>query len=227
MKMPDSVKHSKKVVINENNTVLTKADVPLIQNTKIEKSDSSDNISTIFPSTMSTVSGNTGDLNSEEWRIFNSKPHEYERLKYSVSYTYDYEEVGEESELEEIIEDEDFSFLMCDRKENEDREDYLSDYDFMQNPLGSYSNNNNVDINPPKDKLDEKNVSQILEKSFMSKLMDGQSKTEEMMITMFNYQANVFPEYRLHSLRASAYVDKTLKNDPIKLYMAIKMNLNI
>lgn len=217
IEIPDYVKQNKKVVINENNLDLTKTDVPHIQNTKPEKSDSSDDNSTIFPSMMSTVSGMTGDYNSEDWRIFNSKPHEHERLKYSVSYTYDFEEVDEESFEEEIIEDEDFSFLMCDRKGNEDREDYLSEYDFMQNSLESHSNNNVGNVNPSKGKLNEKNTSKIIKKLFMTKLMDDQSKIEEMMIIMFNYQANTFPEYRLHSFRTSVHDDEILKNNPNKL----------
>ncbi|VVC40502.1 Hypothetical protein CINCED_3A016764 [Cinara cedri] len=124
-------------------------------------------------------------------------------FKSSVSFKYEYDAVEEESDVEEAIEDEDFSFLIdYDQVKIEDCENFITNLnsrefeDLFESRLDIDVHN---DQSMDKLNINEKS-SQMIEKSSMAKIMDNQSKTEGKIIRMFNREINAFPNYRLHTL---------------------------
>lgn len=193
----------------ENNKNLSKNSLN-VQNIKFEQSKSVD-FSTKLPSVTSNFT-NLSDYNTHEWQNLNIT--RGTRLKSSLSFHYEYESISEESELEETIEDEDFSFLRDDIRDTEDNA-YLNKA-FEQDP---FEKDVKIIDYPYNVKMYSKRLSQIIENSSMINLMNTQSKIEDTMIRMFNNQINVFPEYRLHSL-GIAKAPQNVKNmvvDSIKL----------
>lgn len=184
----DDVKNNK-IVITENDKHFSKTDEPFsFLNQKQEKSNY-DEFETVIPSTISDVLS-FSDYSSYNSEYLNST--QLIHLKKSIPFKYiEYEEVTEESESEETIEDEDFSFL---KEDNEYDENVVlkTDFNFKQCFFGRYAN---IDYGNPTEK-----ISQILEKSSVSNIMNNQSKIEDSMIRMFSYKKDVFPDYRLHSI---------------------------
>jgi len=177
-----------KIVITENDKHLSKTESFIFSNQKQEKSNY-DEFETVIPSTISDVLS-FSDYSSYNSEYLNST--QLIHLKKSIPFNYiEYEEMNEESELEETIEDEDFSFL---KEDNEYDENVVlkTNFNFKQCIFGKYSN---IDYGNPTEK-----ISQILEKSSVSNIMNNQSKIEDSIIRMFSYKKNVFQNYRLYSI---------------------------
>lgn len=170
-----------KIVITVNNKHLSKTEPFSFSNQKQEKSNY-DEFETVIPSTISDVLS-FSDYSSYSSEYLNST--QLIHLKKSIPFNYiEYEEVNEESESEETIEDEDFSFL---KEDNEYYENVLLKTDF--NLKQCFFGRNATE-----------KISQILEKSSVSNIMNNQSSIEDSMIRMFSYKKNVFLDYRLHCI---------------------------
>lgn len=139
-------------------------------------------------------------------------------LKYQEPFVYEYDEVDEESEPEETVRDEDFSFLVDGHESFWDGENVNAGNDGRkQKPFGRPDIVTN-DAPIEKQKTDERPPPQILEESFMVNAMCNQSKIEDSMIRMFNHRVNAFPDYRLHLLgvNESSSDKKNQNENPIK-----------
>lgn len=169
--------------------VLTdKSDKPTIKNLyNIEKYDSKDKLSTTSSDAMSDSNYN----NSFVMQFINTKEHI--RLKETRSFIYEYEDVNEESESEEEIV-KDFSLLIDNEENNKTDEKFEKITDFEKNSIGNHSVNI-IHNSLTTAKLLDKRLSTILEKLAV---IDNQSKTEDLMIRMFNCQINSFKNYRLN-----------------------------
>lgn len=174
-----------KMVTTENDKHLSTSEPIIFSIQKQEKSNHE--FESVIPSVISDVLS-FSDYNSYDNEYLNLT--QLIRLKKSMTFNYiEYEEVSEDSESEETIEDEDFSFL---KEENKYDEHLVLKTDFKKCFFGRYPN---IAYNNSTDK-----VSQILEKSSVCNTMNNQSKIENSMIRMFNYKKNAFPDYRLHSI---------------------------
>lgn len=160
------------------------------ENSKTPESYSSEDKSSIMPS---SVVLNSNYNNSNIMQFINTTEHI--RLAEKQYSTYEYEDVNEESELEEEIDE--FSFIIDNNKENKDSEKFEKIIDYEKNSNRNQSFNID-DNNFSTTNLLDKRLSTILEKLSMSNTIENQSKTEDLMIKMFNYQINAFPNYRLH-----------------------------
>jgi len=181
----------KKVSIFENTTNVSEID---FKKQGPEMFNSVD-LSTIYSSGISHVT-NLSDFNSSEWRYLNLTQKDH--FKYQESFEYEYDEVEEESEPEETVQDEDFSFLTNGRENNEFNDNTIIaknqfEFDYRHSDV-------TTNTSPTVKSVDNKKLSQLLEKSSMTKIMGNQMKIEDSMIRMFNNRINVFPDFRLHSL---------------------------
>lgn len=145
---------------------------------------SSEDKSSIVPSSVK-LNSNNNSLNVMQF----INTIEHIRLKETQYFTYEYEEVDEESELEEEID----AFLFV--KENKNSEKFEKIIEFEKSSIGNpFIINNNSFTS----KLLDKRLSAILDQLSMPNIMDNQSMTEDLMIKMFNHQINAFPNYRLN-----------------------------
>lgn len=173
---------------------------------------SSDDFST-FVSSVSSSRMNSYDSGGPD------EPQRY-HLKYQEPFEYEYDEVDEDSEPEETVRDEDFSFLVDGHERFWDGENVDAGNDgWKQKPFGWLPEivTNGTPIE--KQKTNARRSPQILEESFMANAMCDQSKIEVSMIKMFNHRVNAFPDYRLHLLgvNESSSSDKKNRNEnPIK-----------
>lgn len=192
----DFIINNRKVVISENNNDLAENNADRRRKQKMGKSGSED-FSTYYPSAVSTFT-NPSDYNSDDWQYLNMN------LKKSLtSVLIDFDEVVEESEPEETIEPEDFSFLTNEQDEDENDALALLNEEYEQYDCGNqspYPNNETAVENSSAKMLSAKRLARTVERSSMMKMMNNQSQIEDSMIRMFNDKTNSFPDYRLHSL---------------------------
>lgn len=157
-------------------------------------------------STSSDVISDSNNNNSFVMQFINTKEHI--RLKETRSFIYEYEDVNEESEPEEEIV-KDFSFLIDKNDDNKTDEKFKKITDFEKSSIGNHSvniiNNSLATV-----KLLDERLSTILEKLAV---IDNQSKTEDLMIRMFNCQINSFKNYKLN------YNNQTENSTKLKFYI--------
>lgn len=183
-----------KKYITENYKHLSTTESSIFQNQKQEKSNHNQLDTVVIPSII-TNETYLSDYTSYDRQDFNFS--QLIHLKKSIIFEYDeYEEVDEESEVEETIEDEDFSFLTDNQEENKHDENVILKTDIEQSLFGKHPNN--IDKSQFSEKLNNKNISQVLDISPMASIMDNQSKIENSLVRMFNYQKCVFRDYQLH-----------------------------
>lgn len=194
LKTNDNVTIIKNVVINENTTDLLKNNNTNFQKSKEDKYNF-DDFSSIFPSMISNFTSNSEDNNSYEWPY--SKIPEHDRLKTSLPFEFEYEEVDEESEAEfdEIIEHKNLQYLINDSNDNINCENVGLSNKYKQD---SFRNSPKMANNLSTVKQNGKS-SQNYEKSPIRNIMNSQSKTEEIIIEMFNNRIKAFPDFQLRS----------------------------
>lgn len=168
-----------------------------------------------FPITISSVVSNltnsSGQM-SNFWKYLNTA--QYEQSENTMFHQFEYENVDEESEPEETVEGEDFSFLIDegidDEGEKEPDEHVTSKNIFVQN---SVENDPVFDrfpiVLPYEIEIHEKSFLEIYKKFPLSYLMETQSEIEKILIRMFNKKTNMFPDYQLHFLG----VKSTIQNE--------------
>lgn len=177
--------------INKDVTENKKSNELSFENFKILEAHSSDVKSSVTPSSV-ILNSNINSLNVMQF--INTTEHI--RLKETQYFTFEYEEVDEESDVEEEIDG--FSYFVIDnKKENKNIEKFEKIIEFEKSSIENQPINID-DNNLSTTKLLDKRLSTILDQLSMSNIIDNQSKTEDLMIKIFNCQINAFPNYRLN-----------------------------
>lgn len=175
----DGVTNNKTVNIAKDNTNASETDVVGFQNRE-EQEKSFDDLTTFSTSSISDLT----DFSYIDSSSYNSTVQRNGLEKsFSINATED------ESDVDEAIQDEDFSFLIdYDREKIDDCDNFTNNSDeFEASPSTDRPNSYNI-------------LSGIIEKSSVANILDNQSDIEVEMIIMFNREINAFPNYRSHTL---------------------------
>lgn len=159
---------------------------------KREKRETSSDDLTTFSSSISNLT----DFSNIDYSSYNSTVQ-----RNSLEKSYSFNATEEESDADEAIRDEDFSFLT-----DYDREKIDDCSNFTGNCGESEENvfeSRPPDNDGPRQSTDRPNsdnmLSGIIEKSSLANIIGNRSDIEEEMIIMFNREINAFPDYRSHA----------------------------